>query len=180
MKKIKKLSSLVLIFTLLLSTTALVHAADPYLNYGSKSGKITVKNYSNSYNSKWVSIINNARSAWNSSKAKVSISTSKSSKNKVEAAKFNDSWYGLCSQSYNTSTGYTTKFTIKVNARTISKDAKNFNSFAKSTVAHEFGHVFWLCDNPSTKSSSLMKYSRNRNRLTTPQSFDIKNVNKKY
>lgn len=40
---------------------------------------------------------------------------------------------------------YTTKFTIKVNARTISADATNFNNFAKSTVTHEFGHVFWLC-----------------------------------
>lgn len=180
MKKAKKLSSIVLIFTLFLGSAALVHAADPFLNYGSKSGSITVKSYANSYNSQWVTIINNARSAWNSSSAKVSISTSSSSNNTIEAAKFNDSWYGLCSQSYNTSTGHTTKFTIKVNARTITKDATNFNSFAKSTVAHEFGHVFWLCDNPSTNSSSLMKHSRNRNNLTTPQTFDINNVNKKY
>lgn len=58
------------------------------------------------------------------------------------ADKYDDTWYGLTSQTYNSSTGYTTKFTIKVNARTISADATNFNNFAKSTVTHEFGHVF--------------------------------------
>ena len=73
----------------------------------------------------------------------------------------------------------TTKFTIKVNARTISADATNFNNFAKSTVTHEFGHVFWLCDNPNTSKSSIMKYSRNSG-MTAPQTFDVDNVNAKY
>lgn len=100
--------------------------------------------------------------------------------NSIEAARYNDTWYGLTSQTYNSSTGYTTKFTIKVNARTISEDATNFNNFAKSTVTHEFGHVFWLCDNPNTSKSSIMKYSRNRNSMTAPQTFDVDNVNAKY
>ncbi|RHL28189.1 hypothetical protein DW028_09045 [Agathobacter rectalis] len=99
---------------------------------------------------------------------------------KKYADKYNDTWYGLTSQTYNSSTGYTTKFTIKVNARTISEDATNFNNFAKSTVTHEFGHVFWLCDNPNTSKSSIMKYSRNRNSMTAPQTFDVDNVNAKY
>lgn len=38
-----------------------------------------------------------------------------------------------------------------------------FSNFAKGTVAHEFGHVFWLCDNPSTAEPSLMKYSNDFN-----------------
>lgn len=99
---------------------------------------------------------------------------------KKYADKYNDTWYGLTSQTYNSSTGYTTKFTIKVNARTISADATNFNNFAKSTVTHEFWHVFWLCDNPNTSKSSIMKYSRNRNGMTAPQTFDVDNVNAKY
>ncbi len=99
---------------------------------------------------------------------------------KKYADKYDDTWYGLTSQTYNSSTGYTTKFTIKVNARNISADATNFNNFAKSTVTHEFGHVFWLCDNPNTSKSSIMKYSRNRNGMTAPQTFDVDNVNAKY
>lgn len=99
---------------------------------------------------------------------------------KKYADKYDDTWYGLTSQTYNSSTGYTTKFTIKVNARTISADATNFNNFAKSTVTHEFGHVFWLCDNLNTSKSSIMKYSRNRNGMTAPQTFDVDNVNAKY
>lgn len=99
---------------------------------------------------------------------------------KKYADKYADTWYGLTSQTYNSSTGYTTKFTIKVNARTISADATNFNNFAKSTVMHEFGHVFQLCDNPNTSKSSIMKYSRNRNGMTAPQTFDVDNVNAKY
>lgn len=99
---------------------------------------------------------------------------------KKYADKYDDTWYELTSQTYNSSTGYTTKFTIKVNARNISADATNFNNFAKSTVTHEFGHVFWLCDNPNTSKSSIMKYSRNRNSMTAPQTFDVDNVNAKY
>ena len=83
---------------------------------------------------------------------------------KKYADKYNDTWYGLTSQTYNSSTGYTT----------------NFNNFAKSTVTHEFGHVFWICDNPNTSKSSIMKYSRNRNDMTAPQTFDVDNVNAKY
>lgn len=39
-----------------------------------------------------------------------------------------------------------------------------------------FGYV----DNPNTSKSSIMKYSRNRNSMTAPQTFDVDNVNAKY
>ena len=177
---IKSLLGITLSIIFLITMPLMVYAADPYLSYGCQYGDITVKPYSSLYNSTWVTILDNGRGAWNSSSANVSISTSSSSNNTLEAANYSDTWYGLNTQTYNTSTGYTTKFVIKVNARTISNDATNFSNFAKSTVAHEFGHSFWLCDNPSTTSSSLMKHSRDRNTMTTPQTFDINNVNAKY
>lgn len=39
-----------------------------------------------------------------------------------------------------------------------------------------FGYV----DNPNTSKSSIMKYNRNRNGMTAPQTFDVDNVNAKY
>lgn len=183
MKKGKIILCLLMSIMMISINEISVMAADPYLSHGCEHGDIKVKPYSSLYNSIWVSILDNGRSAWNNSSANVSIYTNTSSENVLEAARYNDTWYGLNTQTYNTSTGYTTKFIIQVNARTISNDATDFNNFAKSTVAHEFGHSFWLCDNPTTSSTStksLMKYSRDRNTLTTPQTFDINNVNAKY
>lgn len=102
------------------------------------------------------------------------------SKNYIEAAQFDDEWYGLTTQTYNTLTGYTSKFVMQLNARTISSDATDYRKFIKSTVAHEFGHVFWLCDNPSTASKSIMQHRRDREKTTAPTTFDINNVNAKY
>lgn len=87
-------------------------------------------------------------------------------------ADFFDCEYKLNSQSYN--------FCVKINANTIEHDATNTSNFVMSTITHEFGHVFRLCDNPSTSMASIMKYSRNRNTMTGPQQFDIRNVNNIY
>ena len=89
-------------------------------------------------------------------------------------------WYGLTTQTHNKTSGYTSKFIIKVNTKTIKAKATKYSKFARSTVTHEFGHVFWLADNPNTKKSSIMKYDRDRNTMVKPQQFDIDNVNKKY
>lgn len=171
---------LVILMAITLVSAMTVYAADPYLSYGLKSGKTTVKSYSNSYNDVWVKILDNSRSAWNNASSHTNISTSSSSKNSIQAARFSDSWYGLCSQTYNRITRHTSKFVIKVNARTIGENAENVSNFAQSVTVHEFGHTFWLCDNPKTSSSSIMKYSRDRNKMTKPQRFDITNVNNKY
>ncbi len=57
-----------------------------------------------------VSVIDNGISAWNNSSANVSISKSSSSKNLLEARRYNDTWYGLTSSNnINSSTGYTNK-----------------------------------------------------------------------
>ena len=179
MKHFKKLLGVVTSIAIIFSSSVAVYAADPYLDYGSKTGKVTVKSYS-SLSDDWVSIIDTGIANWNDSSANVSISVSIFSSNKIEAAQYSDTWYGLTTQTYNTSTGYTSKFVIQINSKTISDDATDFTNFAISTVTHEFGHVFWLCDNPNTTKSSIMKYSRDRNTMTTPQQFDIDNVNAKY
>lgn len=178
MKHLKKLigtTTLAVIF----SSSVAVHAADPYMDYGSETGTVSVQPYSES-NDIWKSIINTGIANWNNSSANVSISVSSSSSNTISAASYDDSWYGLTTQTYYTSTGYTISFVIQINSRKIFNDATNFSNFATSTVTHEFGHVFWLCDNPNTTMSSIMKHSRDRNTMTTPQQFDINNVNAKY
>ena len=64
--------------------------------------------------------------------------------------------------------------------QSISNDATNFNNFVQSVLVHELGHILCLADNPSTTSSSIMKYSRDRNTLTRPQTYDINDVNTKF
>lgn len=179
MKRIKKLLCIMTALCIIGIGPISVYAADPYGVCGSKTGKISVKSYS-SYNDMWVSSIDNGISAWNNSRANVTISVSSWSKNSIEVDRYNDEWYGLTTQTYNTSTGYTSKFVMQINARTISNDATDYRNFIKSTVAHEFGHVFWLCDNPSTTSQSIMSYRRDREKTTEPTTFDINNVNAKY
>lgn len=179
-KKLKYYIALLTVLCLMNTFPIVVNAADPYLSCGSETGNITIQKYSNKYNDTWISIIDKGISGWNNSSANVSISVTSSSENTIEAASYDEAWYGLATQIYNTSTGYTSSFVIKVNVRTISKDAVNFKNFARSTVTHELGHIFWLCDNPSTSKSSIMKYDRNRNVMVLPQKFDIDNVNAKY
>lgn len=156
------------------------HAADPYLNCGDADGKITIKPYKDKYNDTWIKIIRKSIVVWNQSDANVNISVSTDSTNEIRARSFDDTWYGLTSQTYDVSTGYTTKFTIKMNVRTIKRDAIDFPRFARSTLVHEFGHVFWLCDNPNTTKKTIMSYGRDRNTMIEPQPFDVTNVNKKY
>lgn len=108
MKRIKKILVIVISLCFILSSSISVYAADPYIDYGSKTGKINVKSYSDRYNDIWVSVINNGISAWNNSKANVTISVSSNSNNSIEAAQYNDTWYGLTTQTYNAATGYMT------------------------------------------------------------------------
>lgn len=180
MKKAEKAVAIIVAVGLTLCSVIVAYAADPYIANGSETGNITVKNYSSDNNYAWVRIIDDGIAAWNDSGANVSISTSSSSDNTIEPARYNDTWYGLTTQTCYASTGYTIKFIIQINARTIADDAADIFNFATSTVAHEFGHVFWLCDDPNTTKPSLMKYNRDRNTMTTPQQFDIDNVNAKY
>ena len=154
-------------------------AASPYLVYGDENGKVSVNIKGSGSTYSWSSIVSESVSAWNNSKAKVSINEKSTSKNSVVITDFPDSWVGLNRCTLNSS-GYISKYTIQVNGRRILEEARNVHNFIKSTITHEFGHVFWLVDNPVTGQASIMKHDRDRNNMTVPQQFDIQNVNKMY
>jgi hypothetical protein len=132
--------------------------------------------YPSNLNSTWTTPISSGVLAWNGTPTLVTIGWLSSSPNTITAANYADTWYGLNTQWMSPSYHYT----IQLNATTINKDATNFDNFVKSTTAHEFGHSFRLKDNPNTTLASLMKYSRDRNTLTTPQQYDIDDVNSVY
>ncbi len=155
------------------------YAASPYLSYGDENGRVSVNIKGSGSTYSWSSIVSESVSAWNNSRANVYINEKSTSKNSVVITDFPDSWYGL-NRSISNSYGYITKYTIYVNGRTIVENARNVHSFIKSTITHEFGHVFWLCDNPVTGQESIMKHTRDRNSMTLPQQYDIQNVNKMY
>lgn len=161
-------SVLGLALSLGLATTV---SAETDPGWGSQSPSINVPWHEDSYNSTWSSPMNAAASAWNSTATRVSVGHLSSSKNKVLVASYADTWYG------NTSPANPGPFTIKLNSRTINNDATNFYNFVKSTMVHEYGHVFCL---DHTAKTAIMNSSRNRNTMTVPQPFDISEVNSVY
>ncbi|AZS15913.1 hypothetical protein [Paenibacillus lutimineralis] len=143
-------------------------------NIGSPKAGIDVK-YPDNLNDTWKTPISNGISAWNGTATKVTIGYLSSSTNSITAAQYSDTWYGL-----NTQWKSPYKYTIQLNARTIARDATNFSNFVKGTTVHEFGHCFFLKDNPNTTLASIMKYTNNFNTVTTPQQYDINDVNSVY
>ena len=169
-----------LLATIMLFSPITTHASI-YWSHGSPTANFTVKPFYNLYNNTWVTILNNGMNAWNYSPAHVSVAVSSYSLDEIQAASYADSWYGLTWPYVYPSTGILSHFIIQINSRTIFADAGNFNNFAKGIVAHEFGHCFWLDDNPTlVGDESIMNYSRNRNVICSPQPFDIANVNAIY
>jgi len=65
-----------------------------------------------------------------------------------------------------------------MNTNVIEKHAPSgsFGAYAMSVMTHEFGHALRLIDNPSTTLASLMKHSRDRVKINSPQPFDINSV----
>jgi len=141
---------------------------------GSPKAGIDVK-YPNNLNDTWLTPISNGVSAWNGTATKVTIGYLSSSTNSITAAQYSDTWYGL-----NTQWSSPYKYTIQLNARTIVRDATNFSNFVKGATVHEFGHCFFLKDNPNTTLASIMKYTNDFNTVTTPQQYDINDVNSVY
>lgn len=172
----RKLSfSVLLLGALILVSSTAVYAAT-YLTYGYPDSTIPIKSYS--YNDTWQVPMNASLSNWNDANADVTFSKNSTSTNTITAAQFDYEDYGI---NYVTYVGEeVTKFRIELNARTISDDADDFAKFVQSVFVHELGHAIWLADNPATTSSSIMKYSRDRNTMTMPQTFDINNVKAKY
>lgn len=127
----------------------------------------------------WQPLIQSARSAWNNSKAKtnISLTTTDSSNYTIEIVNLSSkTWYGLTT-SVKGSNGFTTSATIQINKATTGNKSDNFK---RSTITHEFGHLFWLNDNPETADYSLMLHGRDRELIYTPQMIDIYHMDQKY
>lgn len=169
MKKKPNIIKMIAVCTLipLLITGTVSAETDP--GWGSQDPHIGVSLGNN--NSIWKTPIYDAGIAWNGTPTKVSVGIASSSPNKVIVSSYSDTWYG------NATSANPGPFTIKLNLRTINKDASNFSNFVKSTLVHESGHIFCL---DHTSRTSIMNSSRNRNTMTKPQQFDIDEVNSVY
>lgn len=131
-----------------------------------------------SADSDWSDFVDTALDNWFNTETDVNISQDSSSDNELIVESRSDTWYGLCSRYI--SGGVCTRFKIQINTRTITRDATNLNNFAVSSIVHEFGHPLHLADNPQTDRATIMSHNRNRNSMTTPQAFDVENVNNWY
>lgn len=178
----KKIIAYTMVTVLSLQSVSFSKAA-VYNDYGLESKNATLSQVSG-LSDKWATVIKNAIETWNNSGAGVKVEQSVTPVSTLKVASYADSWYGLTKSYYNVSTGYTSKAEIKINDRTISRDASNFSRFAQSTVAHEIGHLYWLADNPVDSPAgynmSLMNHGRNRNTIYEPKVFDVSNVKRKY
>jgi hypothetical protein len=168
--------SATLISLMLLSTN--VFADVNMLSYGYPTPTIKVKAYS--YNSTWQVPMDQSLTNWVNTPTKINVYKISQSDNTISAFNSADTYYGI---NYPTVSGSTlTKFRIELNSRTISGDATNFSIFVQSVLVHELGHSMWLADanTITTSNSTIMQYARNRNIMSTPQYFDIVNINGKY
>ena len=86
----------------------------------------------------------------------------------------NGKMYGLTTTSHSGAVVVSAK--IEINTSTIGSST----AFRRSTVTHEFAHLMWLNDNPSTTDFSLMRHNRDREIIYTPQMIDIYHLLKKY
>jgi hypothetical protein len=170
----KTVTALLLAVVFCLSVPGTAFAA--YLTYGWPTTTIPVKPYS--YSSEWQVPLDMSLSNWNNAGAKVTFVKTATSDNAILVDQYADTWVGLNS---NRSVGNRmTSFNIKLNETIISIAATNHLNYVQSVFVHELGHCIWFNDNPATSSASIMKYGRDRNTMTLPQSFDIENVKAKY
>jgi hypothetical protein len=150
-------------------------AAAHYYSSGMPTPVLRIAPYS--YNSSWQGPMDQALSNWTATPTPAWIYKLAGEPSQVIAAQYPDTWYGY----YNLLGVFPGNYLrIRLNARTISRDASNFGNFVTSVLVHEFGHALRLSDNPGISGTSIMKESRNRNSMTTPQQHDIDDVNAYY
>lgn len=130
-------------------------------------------------NSTWYARIKAGVNSWNNIAAprpKITVLDPTPAR-QATASSYSSTWYGLHAP---TLTRANMAFTIKINTRTLARDAgSNLTSWARSTATHEFGHALSQADNPSTTQLSIMKHNRNRTRVL-PYSYDITGVRNAY
>ncbi|MEU0938025.1 MULTISPECIES: hypothetical protein [unclassified Embleya] len=129
------------------------------------------------YNSTWQGPLVRAISNWNGTATPVAIGTLSNSRNTLTVKSYSDTWYGLTTSKGPRNSSRT--FTIKMNSRTINRDATNWNNMVTRIFSHELGHGLSLADNPSTSKASIMKY-QSWSTLVKPTAYDIAEVNRIY
>lgn len=172
--------SILLTICLLFLSVRVYSSGNIYWGHGSQTRNINVANFYDNYNPTWCSVINNSIITWNSY-ANVTISISSTSPNYVSVGNYGHDWSGLFYPTgYNGD--YITGYIVYLNYSEILQFSGDFSNVARSVCTHEFGHAFWLDDNPpgSNAYNSLMNGNRDRNVIYVPQTMDINNVNAKY
>ena len=153
------------------------YSNNQYLSYGYGSSTVYVHPYS--FDNPWQNAINQSRNNWNDSNANVHIGSLASSNNYIFVGVYDGTQYGkYIPKDQNGSE--VTRFHIQLNKNQITSAANNLSNFIQSVTVHEFGHAFWLKDNPNTPRSSIMKYSRDRDTMINPSNYDVQNVKAKY
>lgn len=171
----RKFLMTLMLFSALAMFGTTIYAAT-FLNYGYPSSTIPIRPYT--YAAAWQGPMDTSLANWNNAGAKVQFVKSSSSSNTITVGSFNNTAYGVNYASV--SGNKVVNFRIELNTSTITTDASNLTNFIQSVFVHELGHSIWLGDNPTTSSPSIMSYTRNRNSMTKPQTFDINNVKSRY
>jgi hypothetical protein len=148
-----------------------------FLNYGYGNKSIPIKNYS--YSSVWQIPMDAAVNSWNSSNTSINFYKCSNTNNKITVSPFSFNEVGKLKPIIVSGTELV-EFEIQLNSTTITNNAVNLNNYIQSVFVHELGHAIWLEGNPTTTEDSIMKYSRNRNTMIAPSSFDEASVNMKY
>lgn len=133
----------------------------------------------------WQNAIMNSIAAWNNAGvgANITASATSTSNYKIQVMEREEDWYGLCHQTFSSSSGSTTQCLITLNSSELpSGTTESDANFRQSTAVHEIGHLLSLKDNPDveTANDSIMSGNRDRTVVTTPQDFDIENVRFRY
>jgi hypothetical protein len=172
--------------TLVLGTTGVVNGvtATPalahYYSGGGASPRFAIKPYH--YNPTWQPPLNRALRVWNRTRTPARIVKRSGSRSRLIASRYRATWWGLYVPRGDRRHRY---FTIKMNARTIARDANRFSNFVTSVFAHELGHRLSLRDLDSNfdctpRWDSIMSYCANRNRMIRPQRHDVRDVRRIY
>lgn len=122
----------------------------------------------------WLPLINSSVSAWNNAGVGTNISmVTTSSPFSISVEYSDEDWYGETRYSYSGDSIITAVITI--NSRTLESKS---DSFRRSTIAHEIGHLLGLDDNPPVHyyNDSLMSHYRDRSIIYIPQEYDCNNI----
>lgn len=167
-RKMARLLAVVLATALVVMSGA-APAAAHRTGRGQDIARIAIEPYS--YNDTWQKPINKALSNWNATSSPAHLYKSSLSNSNITVKSYSDTYYGRYTRCGGSC------FYIKLNLRTINRDAVNHSNFVTSVLVHEFGHALNLAHNSLT---SIMNNNRNRNSMTKPQAHDVSDVNAYY